>query len=232
MGMFLNAINVLDGEIVYYRGYKVGSSTILTWINLMNSPELRTSSPDLYDTSFWRLNKDRGVYFHKDKMELRKKPLVFLPKKDFTYPTGQTFGMPIVPENNKVRFCVVREPVERFISGFTNRALKEEDIKDLTVDRFIDNFDYYFAKYQNIYTHFAPQVFSYGHYPNLYTHIYNTKQMPEVKKMLESYSGPLPEIFINKTTDEVKQTIKLTDEQIAFIKKKYAIDYEVFGKWF
>jgi Sulfotransferase family len=230
--MNANAISALNGEIIYYQGYKVGSTTIRTWINLMNSPELRTTHPDLYDSSYWRLNKEQGVYFHKDKAELHKKDLIYLPKTNYKALNGRSFDMPVVPDNNKVRFCIVRDPVERFISGFANRVVREKETGDLTINGFIDNFDYYYWKFQNVESHFAPQTYTYGQDPNIYTNIYNIRQMPEVKKMLESYSGPLPDISINKTTDEVKQTLKLTDDQIALIKKKYAIDYEVFGKWF
>jgi len=227
--MFLNAISALNGEIVYYRGHKVGSTTILAWMNLVDSSHLRTTHPDLYDTNHWSTNKERTRFYHKDKVELGKKDLVTLPKTHHTSVNGDVFHLPVIPSNNKVRFCVVRDPVERFISAFANRATREKEIQ--TIEDFINNFDYYFWKHQNIESHFAPLVFNYGLDPSLYTNIYNINQMSEIKKMLESYSGTLPDIAFNKTEDSVKQALSLTNDQVAFIKKKYAIDYEVFGKW-
>ena len=146
MSSFFHTYSALDGKIAYYRGLKVGSSTILTWINLINNPELRLTHPDLYDTKHWYYNEETSQALHKNKDEIRKKDLIFLPKEPYEAPGGQKFLLPVVPPNNEVRFCIVRDPVERFISGYANRVCKESIMSNVSISDFINNIDYYFLE--------------------------------------------------------------------------------------
>jgi hypothetical protein len=55
--------------------------------------------------------------------------------------------------------------------------------------------------------------------------------MSELKRLLEDiYSMHLPDIHLQQSGDCKKP--KLTDSEIAWIKNKYATDYNIYGKWF
>ena len=229
-------ISIANGKVVYYLGPKIGKTTIKTYAILINESHFRTTNPELYDTNAWSLPYTDQI--KKNIMQtlsgMSYKELYALPMaEEPTVYDGHSYQLPLIPANNEVRFCIVRDPVERFISSYFNRVIGTNGANlDISFDEFVIDFDYYFWKYRDIEVHFKQQVYNYGYNPKLYTNIYNLKQMPDIKRMLENYAGPLPDLHLNKTDNKLKQQLVLTDTIKNLIKKRYAIDYEVYGQYF
>jgi hypothetical protein len=70
-----------------------------------------------------------------------------------------------------------------------------------------------------------------GKNPHFFTHIFNMKQMGEIKELLEDVSGKtLPDLRINNTVGKIEKP-EITEEQRAWIVNRYQEDYDLFGKW-
>ena len=203
----MHVFDIYNNEIAYYKTPKCGSRTILAWAALIKEPGLIKDHPDWFEE-----NRQFKEY-----PEIRKKI------KDYNEPT----------HDQKIRFCVVRDPVERFISAFTNRILFHKKPKvDITIAEFIEKFDILINTklYVDAKLHFVPQVEWLGYDVDLYTHIYNIKNMCMVKNLLETYTGvKLPDLHIQKSK-EIKPSV-LTENQIAWVKELYRVDYNTYEKW-
>jgi hypothetical protein len=68
-----------------------------------------------------------------------------------------------------------------------------------------------------------------GKNPEEFDHIFNIRQLNDVKSLLELHSNiKLPILRLNTTSDI---DIKLTEQQIEWIKNRYSRDYRFYGKW-
>lgn len=126
------------------------------------------------------------------------------------------------------RFCVVRGPVERFISGYSNRIIYHRDIPPVKFDKFVNNF-FKFYKNEKIKHHFRPQVDYIGHDPLYYTNIFWVHEMQKVSDFLSDISGIEVPVLHKQTGGRDKKPAP-TEEQIKFIKDFYKKDYEFLGK--
>jgi len=86
------------------------------------------------------------------------------------------------------RFCVVRDPVQRFVSGYSNRVLHFGDIPEVGFDEFVENFSHYYRTYPRIKHHFLPQVFFIGKRPEYFTNIFWINEMEEIRDFLSTIS--------------------------------------------
>lgn len=133
------------------------------------------------------------------------------------------------------RMCIVRDPIERFISAYCNRVnMNGVNTEYLSISDVIDkvkNGDEEFRKkYFQFFSHIKPLIKHYGTSPKYFTHIFNTNQMGEVKKFIEEQSGrELPDIHLNKSLIQAKPI--LSESEIDFLKRYYKIDYYIYGKW-
>lgn len=134
-----------------------------------------------------------------------------------------------------IRFCVVRDPVERFLSAYMNKIFSTRDeyiTGPISIEEILDTIDdpKYEMKYKIFLAHLVPQVFYYEEIPEKFTHIFNMRQFLQIKELLEGESGiKLFEFWRNKSNEEAKP--KLSSSQIEFISKRYKKDYEIYGKW-
>lgn len=201
--------DIYKNEIAYYRNTKCGSRTILGWAAILKHPNILNEHPDWFASS-------RQYIGYKEVSNL-------IPKFE---------GNP--PNDQKIRFCIVRDPIDRFISAYTNRILfhKEPDAAYLGLDYFIDNMNMLMEQpeYKNAKLHFRPQIEDIGKDPSIYTHIFNFKEIYMVKKLLEEYTHTiLPDIHLQQSKDIQKPI--LTTYQINKLEKIYQTDYEVYGKY-
>ena len=203
----MHIIDLYENKVAYYMTPKCGSRTIFAWGALIKEPDL------LLKNRTWFSENSKGVGYS----NISKKLTFYKSTK----------------HDQEVRFCVIRDPVDRFLSGFTNRILYHNDIKtEMTIEEFIKSFDSIMKnpEYKNAASHFKPQSESIGTNPDLYTHIFKLSEIEKIKVLLESYCKfHLPYLHLQQSGGIKKP--KLTPAQIAWIRKKYEIDYQIYGKW-
>ena len=196
-----------DSQIAYYHAPKNGSRTMLGYLAL-------TKEPDLY--------KEHPEYFDPVHDEMYK------PLRDRVEKSGRHHYDPhLVPiVDNSIRLVVKRDPVKRFLSGYTNRVLHHNRLDGMKPDisEFIKRFDYFYGKYSDVETHFKPQVFFFGLDKSKFTHVFDTSEMHLVKELFEdTYKRSFPELQLQQGGN--KQKPELTKEQEAWIQKRYEADY-------
>jgi len=193
---------IVKGKVVYYYAPKCGSRTIIGWAGLIKQPTIYQDHPE------WFLDSRMDDY-----KELGDLTPIF---------QGNDAGHP-------VRFCVVREPVGRFISAYTNRILYHEKMEKLSIAEFIETIDE--QKNDDVLSHIYPLSYWYGEDVSIFTHIFNLQQMNEVRLLLEMMSGiSIPNIQLQQSGGIEKPT--LTRSQEEWIRERYKQDYEIFEKWF
>lgn len=197
-----------DDQIAYYHAPKNGSRTMLGYLSLVKEPKLFEEYPQ---------------YFHPTDDE------VYSPLRERVKRQGKhhytDFNVPTV--ESKIRLVIKRDPVKRFISGYTNRVLHHRKLNNTTpsISEFIENFEVLRVKYADIETHFRPQVQFFGKDQAKFTHIFDTNEMGKVKELFEdTYQRSFPDLRLQQGGN--KNKIKLTKEQENWISDKYKVDYE------
>ena len=182
----------------YVHAPKMGSRTILGWFALIQEPSLYQFHPEY----FVGISKgDEAYTYIRNLRELTSE--IDLHKKSF---------------------CVVRDPVERFISAFKNRVLTHDECEEKDFGRFVDNFDYYYETNRSVGIHFRPATDFYGTDRSIYDKVFRLEHLGSCKEWLEEeFDCKLPDI---KLQQSVKVDIKPTEEQIEKIKHIFRKDYK------
>ena len=151
----------------------------------------------------------------------------------------------------------VRDPIDRFVSGFNNRVLKRKEVffanhwsLDKKIDCFIKNLFCYMRVYPSINWHFLPQVKFYStalKNPNqlikikledansfLISSIKNSSlQSDYVQELISDIQFKKNKTNYNDSTTKTKTKIisrsHLTDEHIYLLRKYYKKDFELFN---
>ncbi len=148
-----------------------------------------------------------------------------------------------------IRFCVVRDPVARFQSAFDDIAGRRSQFYPAPVraEQFLCRLE---AMMDEVRTevaqgrggefrpgafardmHFCPQHFSLGEDAAYFTHIFNLRQLPQLRDLLSELAGEeIPLIHANARAEHEKT--ELTAAHKKRVEVLYARDYEVFGRWF
>lgn len=202
-----------DQKIAYYHAPKCGSRTVLGYIALCQEPTLFETNPGFF--------KERNDDIYGG---IRSRALKHpLSQHDWPAPNHQ------VPKVHNVTraFCVTRDPVERFVSGYRNRILFHDEIPNKPpIGKFIREFGKFASKYRTVRTHFAPQVAFYGKDRRIFTDIFNIKRMDEVREMFEEeYGVKIPDIQLQQGGNDIK--VELTRAETEWIKDKYSLDYKL-----
>ncbi len=141
-----------QGNGAYYHAPKCGSRSVIGWIVLLSDPQLYIENPDLFSPYREKYTKG-GERISQDYPELRDR-IIQARKAGFTTEGKRMkkrfWKNSVAPKiAADYRFCVVRDPVDRFVSGFTNRILWHKSLTgvDITITDFINNFDSF---YENI----------------------------------------------------------------------------------
>lgn len=200
-----------DDKVAYYHAPKNGSRTLLGYLALVKNPDLFDTNPEYFHPT------EDEVY-----EELRNRSQR-LGKHD--YPPKQ---VPLV--SNPFRVVVKRDPVKRFVSGYTNRVLHHNKIKEKpSFNYFVEHFDKYNDTYSDIQTHFKPQVRFFGLDKSIFTHVFDTSEMHLVKEFFEdTYRRKFPELHLQQGGTTQKPTV--TKEQERWIQTRYEQDYN--AGWF
>jgi hypothetical protein len=196
-----------DDQIAYYHAPKNGSRTLLGYLALTKDEKLYEEHPEYFK------EVHDEVY-----EELRKR------STKFGLHDYEPKGVPSV--ENKIRVVVKRDPVKRFVSGYTNRVLFHGKLGGMKPDftEFVSNFKYFNTKYPDVSTHFKPQVRFFGLDKDKYTHIFDTSEMHLVKELFEdTYKRKFPDLHLQQGGTNKKPQV--TKEQEAWIQEMYKADY-------
>jgi hypothetical protein len=203
----MHVFDIYKNEIAYYMNFKCASRTMLGWAAIINKPTIYNEHPEWFEQS------RRSIEY----IDIRPR------MKMYENPT----------HDQKIRFCIVRDPIERFVSAFTNRILYHRKPRShISISDFILNIDNILEQDEYIDTriHFRTQTYYIGEDTSIYTHIFGINEMNRIKNMLEDHTKIyLPDIHLQKSGKCVKPT--LTAEEKSVLKKRYHIDYEIYGKY-
>jgi hypothetical protein len=126
-------------------------------------------------------------------------------------------------------FCVVRDPIDRFVSGYRNRVVFYKnfghvpDINDFSLklsaqcaadSTYIDH-------------HFTPMVGFVGRKPSFYARVFRWNELQEIPR----YAG-LPRLKRRQDGGPNMNRSDLSNEAIEHLKAFYAEDYRVWGAFF
>lgn len=141
-------------------------------------------------------------------------------------------------------FCVVRDPVARFLSGYGNRVVHYDDLAataaaveaaglprhpDLLA--FVDNLERYMALNKTIKHHFLPMVRFLGRRPKRYDRIFRMTELSDLVAYLAAAGAPIT--LPHKQTGGPKlKRDALPAKSLARLEKVYAADYDAYGAWF
>ena len=204
---YMHVFDIYHNEIAYYKTPKCGTRTLLGWAALLKEPNLHNEHPE------WFIESRRKIEYP----ELRAKI------KKIKNPT----------HDQKIRFCIVRDPLERFVSAYTNRILfHQKPISNISISDFISNIDNILEQeeYKDAKIHFTTQTQYIGEDTSIYTHIFDMSEMNRIKNILQDHTNIyLLDLHLQKSGNIVKPT--LTNEEKSILKKRYHIDYEIYGKY-
>lgn len=128
------------------------------------------------------------------------------------------------------KFCLVRDPVERFVSGYSNRVLYHKQIPFIEFEEFVDNFDHFYHRYGTIKHHFLPQSHFIGNNPEYYDKVYDINNIGDLLKQLQDFLN-IENIKSHRLqTGGSDRKPTPTPEQIRWIKERYKKDYEFLEK--
>lgn len=193
-------------SLMYFHAPKCASRTILGWLAIINNENVLSANKDWFDEA---RNDDYGHI----SSSILKKTL------------SQSLGKP--------SFCVIRNPIERFLSAFADRVLKVKlesfwEIKN--VSNFIENFDYFCSKYPVLHHHIKPQWTFYGKDRNLISNHFRFSELNSVKEFLQDFFlKKLPHLHLQSSVNIEKPVLK--DSEVKFLKEYYKADYEIYGQY-
>lgn len=146
-----------------------------------------------------------------------------------------------------IRMTVLRDPVRRLLSCYSNRVLHHKELSrakagpklskaglqpnpDLAL--FLDRIEEYCAAVGSIGHHARPMVDIIGRDPGYFDHIYPIERIGDFAKTAGKIIGK-PLTVPHKQTGGPKLNVSdLTPAQIAGIRRRYGEDYDIWGKYF
>ena len=144
------------------------------------------------------------------------------------------------------RITMVRDPVRRFLSGYTNRVVFHYYADDLAIkavvylrkptpnpelDEFIDLFEQY-RKISDIDWHFRPMSDFIGSDPSYFHAIYDIRQMDDFVADVAQVVGQELEVERTQTGGPKIDPGDLSPKQLEKIQSLYASDYKAYSQFF
>ena len=123
-----------------------------------------------------------------------------------------------------IKCCIVRNPIKRFISTYTNRILfhKDEQFKNFTIDQVLESLES--SAFDN--KHFLPQSYWLGHELSYYTFYSFTNEIENFEMKINSFFGQEKK-FPKLQTGGNTNFLKLNTNQEKKIKKIYSSDFDL-----
>ena len=209
-----------DTDLLYFPVPKVACTSIKRAILHTTRPELNGELPISSETG-------KSMHVHK----------VFVT-------TQFTWRLPI-RQRDKRWFCVVRDPVKRFLSGYTNRLFHHKDLKKVSdadlaakglvrepeLDEFVFRLEDYMATSRAVRHHFLPMVNYLGRRPRRFDRIFDIRELDALSTYCNEagFSMELKHFQTGgKKLSEDVLDAKMRDKLLKF----YAADYRAYGKFF
>ncbi len=133
---------------------------------------------------------------------------------------------PFTKMNIDIKCCLIRNPVDRFVSSYKNRILfhKDKGYKNHSINMILDKLEA--GLFEN--KHFLPQSFFLGDDLNYFTFYANVKNIKFFKDKINDFFGRRIE-FPKLQTGGKEFDVNLNNSQLNRISKIYAKDFELFG---
>ena len=123
--------------------------------------------------------------------------------------------------------CLIRDPVNRFISCYNNRILYHKDLAfyNYSIDQVIEKLE------NNLFEnkHFLPQSFWLGNNINYFTIVANVSDIKTFETKVNNFFENKI-LFPHIQTGKSELKICLNKEQVKKIKKIYSTDYDLIGE--
>lgn len=121
-----------------------------------------------------------------------------------------------------LKCCIIRDPIDRFISAYKNRILyhKDNEFKNFSIDMILDRIES--ENFENI--HFRPQTYFLGNdlkYYSFYSNVNNIKYFEEKVNEFFGKKEEFPKIQVGGN----EFNIKLTSKQLERITAIYKDDF-------
>ena len=153
--------------------------------------------------------------------------------------TYWTMPFEMVPESLKSgrAFCIVRDPIDRFVSAYRNRILFWRDVEqapDLAgipvappINEFVERIAEYFSN-RHIRHHFAPMTEFYGHNADFFDRLFHIEEINRIP----AYLGLKLKIPTEQTGGPRMSRADLSSNSIRIRTDLYDADYSAFGRFF
>lgn len=217
--------NIINNTMGIEAAQKCGSRTIVAYAMLLQDSNAMLHNPHVFDS--------QGDY--SDNVIFENK--IFKNRYDAKL------------ENYSIIACIVRHPVQRFLSAYTDKYMHHHDVYNGTnrvcIDEFIEmyndiptltphhttlNYANKIDFYIDIKYHITPLIERYGTDTSFYTHIFNLSEINKIKCMIEHYSKTkLPNLYLNQSLKHATPTLQ--HHHIQWINNTFEHDIDVYGSW-
>ncbi|MCA0922806.1 sulfotransferase family 2 domain-containing protein [Pseudooceanicola nanhaiensis] len=145
-----------------------------------------------------------------------------------------------------VRLAVVRDPIARFLSCYSNRVVHHKELSvrkagaklkqfglkpDPTLEEFANRFGAYRKCSDSIRHHTAPMVNFLGKDPGYYENVYNLRDIGQCVERISQIVGRPLELGRHQTGGPKLSVDDLSPAQIDKLKQFYAVDYNNYGTY-
>ena len=142
-------------------------------------------------------------------------------------------------------FCVIRDPIRRFLSGYTNRIEHNDDLKHTDpavlkaaglsrtpdLEEFIARLEQYCAINLSIRHHFQPTIDFLGTRPQRYDRVFGMQELDEISRYCAAAGAHIALPHLQTGGAKLKTDV-LTAPMQTRLKAFYAADYRHWGAFF
>lgn len=144
------------------------------------------------------------------------------------------------------RICVVRDPIERALSCYSNRVLQHRELSqeiagarlagsglpvDPDLSTFVANIAEYSHRVAEIGHHAVPMVHFLGESAQYYHRVYRFSELNEMIDDIGARTGTRGKLEVMQRSPRIAADDALSAAEVARLKDYYAKDYQVFGAY-
>jgi hypothetical protein len=123
-------------------------------------------------------------------------------------------------------FCIIRDPIDRFVSGYRNRIVHHGDLGEVpTINEFALALEEHASANSAVHHHFAPMTEFVGRDPSIFHRIFTLNQLDQIP----NYLGVRLNIPRTQEGGPKLTRSHLSDEALGHLQRYYADDYQIWG---